>query len=181
MQLDRNQLAERIEQTATLAFEGSRLTELLRASFTSMTKEAMRVFGGVGKDLGYQVAAAGYQGAWLYDMVWYTTDAAGMLLQLPMVLESELNPGGSVSKSADVDGDFQKLVQARAGVRVWLVACPNQKLARTHIANCKRQACLFAAATSGDAYVFIVYDWTTASTTVERFQVDVPGDVHFSN
>jgi hypothetical protein len=45
--------------------------------------------------------------------------------------------------SAEVDGDFQKLVQARAEVRVWLAHCPNQALTREHIANRKRQAAHF--------------------------------------
>jgi hypothetical protein len=176
--LDRRQLAEAVEKTARLAFEGGRLTEFLRgASFKPVTKTVKEVFGDLGKTLGYQVAAAGYrcadEGEWLYDMVWFTTDA-GMFIQQAMVLESEWGPGGRVQHAAEVDDDFQKLVQARADVRVWISACPNPEMTQLHIANCKHQARLFAGSVPGDAYVFIVYDWTTATIEFEQFLVDIP-------
>jgi hypothetical protein len=175
MRLDRSQLADRIEQTARLSFEGRHVTKLLQGSFGSVTRGVKKVFGDLGKSLGYQVAAAGYSGAdegeWLYDMVWFASDA-GVIVQLAMILESELKPGGRVQASAEVDGDFQKLVQARADVRVWLALCPNRELTQQHIASCKRQARLFAGTAPGDTYIFIVYDWTTKDTLVKRFQVE---------
>ncbi len=182
MPLNRDQLAQCIEKNARSKLAGDRLADLLRSGFTSATKAVKAVFGDLGKELGYRVAAAGYRGAddgeWLYDMVWYEVDEKELLLQLRMVLESELKPGGSVSKSADVDGDFQKLVQARADVRVWLTACPNQELVAKHIANCKFQVQRFAESMPSDIYIFIVYDWTTGKTSVERFQPPVPDDPH---
>jgi hypothetical protein len=59
----------------------------------------------------------------------------GMMIELPTVLESELNPGPRHRDA--VDEDVQKLVQARAGVRVWISASPNN--ARQHIDNCNEQ------------------------------------------
>ncbi len=85
-------------------------------------------------------------------MSWYAVSGEGLFSQLAMVLESELKPGGSVVNAGKVDGDFEKLVQARAEVRVWLALVPNPVMAATHIINCKRQACAFAGAMSGDTY-----------------------------
>ena len=164
MSLDRNQLAERIEQAANAHFEGSRLTELLGTGFMPITKVIKSVFGDLGKSRCFRVAAAGYPGAdegeWLYDMLW-NESADGVMTRQAMVLESELKPGGSVLSSAEVEGDFQKLVQARSDVRVWLALLPTQDLAVRHIANCKRQAKLFEGAMPEDTYVFVVYVWQT--------------------
>ena len=106
----------------------------------------------------------------MYDMVWYTM-RDGFLVGQAMVLESELKPGGSVLTSAEVDGDFQKLVQARAEIRVWLALFPNELLASQHLANCKRQACSFENGMPEDTYIFIIYNWTTGTTLVEEFVV----------
>jgi len=40
--------------------------------------------------------------------------------------------GRSVAEAADVDGVFDKLVQARANVRVWVTTCPSQDLTRQY-------------------------------------------------
>ncbi|SER59242.1 hypothetical protein SAMN05216548_1281 [Faunimonas pinastri] len=49
---------------------------------------------------------------------------------------------------------------------------PNGELARIHLANCKSQAQGFLASEPGDLYLFILYDWTTGTTTFELFEVD---------
>lgn len=176
MALTRREIAERIEEIANLNFEGRRFGEALRAiSWTLSTRSVKQAFGNLGKQLGYQVAASGYSGAdegeWLYDMVWFTS-REGLLRQQAMVLESEFKPGGSVLQAAAVDGDFMKLVQARAEVRVWFALIPNPELAAQHIKNCKSQASAFEGAVHGDTYVLIVFDWTTSNTIVERFEID---------
>lgn len=175
MALTRLGIAERIEEVANLDFEGRRFEEALRAtSWTLATRNVKQTFGSLGKQLGYQVAASGYSGAdegeWLYDMVWFTC-SGGLLRQQAMVLESEFKPGRSVLQAAAVDGDFMKLVQARAEVRVWFTLIPNPKLTAQHIENCKSQASAFEGAMQGDTYIIIAFDWTTFNTTVERFEV----------
>jgi hypothetical protein len=166
------QLVERIEQAVRLAFAQRPLSTLLRDGFGATTKVVNEIFGELGKSLGYEVAYPG-DGGWLYDMAWSTV-SDGMFVGQPLVLESEWKPGGSVPKSVEVDGDFQKLVQARADVRVWITACPNQEITEKHISNCKRQVHVFGGTAPGDTYIFIVYDWTTKETRIERFQADLP-------
>ena len=185
MELGRYELAERIEKIARSAFEGGRLREPLRTlSWTATTKLIKKVFGDLGKQLGYHVAASGYPLAddreWLYDMCWYTVLGNGVFSQLAMVLESELKPGGSVANASEIDGDFQKLVQARAEVRVWVALVPNPEMTARHIENCKNQARAFAGAMPGDIYVFIIYDWTTNVTIVERLEIDISTPLQIS-
>lgn len=185
MEYARHDLAERIEEVAKSAFEGGRLKGLLcTLSWTATTKAIKEVFGNLGKQLGYHVAASGYpladDGEWLYDMCWYTVLRNGVFSKLAMVLESELNPGGSVINASEIDGDFHKLVQARADVRVWFALLPNPAMTTKHIENCKIQARAFGGAMPGDVYVFIAYDWTDSATIVERFEVDVPRQLKVS-
>lgn len=177
MQLEQSEFADRIEEAARSAFEGKRVTEIIkRSGFGDATEMVKRTFGDLGRTLGNKIAAAGYPDAdereWLYDMVWYTEDADGFLAEQPLVLESELKPGGSVHNAADVDGDFQKLVQARANVRVWVSTCPNEDMTQRHIANCKNQARRFKGKALGDTYIFVVGDWTTDHFVIERFETE---------
>jgi len=130
------------------------------------TLEIMRRFDELGKKLGFAVSAS-YAAAedpeWLYDMTWWRSSppqspAAGKepyMISIAMALETELGLGSN--KGDDIDPDFQKLVQARAGVRVWISTSPND--AEQHIENCKEQIRLFDGTQAGDRYVFAVYDW----------------------
>ena len=95
----------------------------------------------------------------------------GMMTRQIMVLESEWKHGVLVSQNAEVDGDFQKLVQARAEVRVWISSSHNPALAQQHLANCKKQVQLFSGSLPGDTYLFIINDWTTPTTRIERFEL----------
>jgi hypothetical protein len=174
MQVDRDQLSTQIEQAAREAFEGSRLSTLLKRGFTPATEGVKQVFGDLGHQLGYKVAAKDYlpkdEGEWLYDMVWFVYEYGFLARQL-MVLESEFKQGVPILQHADVDGDFMKLVQARADVRVWLSSSPNAILDEKHIANCKKQIEIFAGTQPGDTYVFVMHNWAHEQTKIERFVV----------
>ena len=132
------------------------------------TKSVKRIFGNLGNSLDFKVAAAGFpkadEGEWRYDMVWYVLDNDGFQVRLPMVLECEWNPDFTI------DTDFQKLVQARADVRVWISALGNSERVRQHIENCKKQIQQFLGSCTGDKYIFVICDWTTAETIIEHFE-----------
>jgi hypothetical protein len=83
-----------------------------------------------------------------------------------MVLESEWNRGLLVQKEAHVDGDFQKLVQARADVRVWISACHNTDIAEKHLVSCKEQIKRFSGTDPDDNYIFIIHDRSQSATKV---------------
>jgi hypothetical protein len=137
--------------------EAARTIELWKGS--AGTGAVMSIFEKLGRDLNYEVA---YR--WLYDMVWYTEEQGEkdkFLTGLPMVLESELN-----KRHPDLDGDFQKLIQARADVRVWISACSD---ARLHIDACKQQIKMFPGTLSGDQYVFAIYDQKSRKSLIEKY------------
>jgi hypothetical protein len=130
------------------------------------TARIMKIFGKLGKELGYEVNCkkshypAAYGHGRVYDMTWWLSVEPYILRRVPMALESEFN-----ASEDDLD-DFQKLVQARADVRVWISASSN---ARRHIDYCKRQIKLFAGSQQGDQYVFAVYDKTAKQPLIEKF------------
>ncbi|PYP69450.1 MAG: hypothetical protein DMD36_09955 [Gemmatimonadetes bacterium] len=129
---------------------------LSRPFFTGRVKE---VLGALGHELGFEVAChkSDYPRGgreWLYDMTWYVLDKTkgGMLMRQPMVLESEW-------EIKNRDDDFQKLVQARADVRVWLFTAANAQEIDNYIARCRDQAQSFAGRQPGDRYVFTGFDF----------------------
>lgn len=124
------------------------------------TKEIVNIFTELGSRLGYDSGPG-----WLYDVCWSTEDSVEngkMMSRIPMALESELDP------DHHLDGDFQKLVQARADVRVWIANCPD---ARLSIDACKEQIRLFAETRPGDQYVFAVYDRKSQRAIIEEYRV----------
>ncbi len=103
-------------------------------------------------------------------MTWYTLgDDARLFTRQPMVMECEWKMGVPIAQNADVDGDFQKLVQARADVRVWISTAANPTLADQHLENCKKQIRSFLATVPGDIYLFAILVWSDNSFRIERF------------
>ncbi len=164
---DPNNIADKIME----AVEALPFPAMLKSGQGNRT--AIDILGKLGRKLGYKILCRRSHFSdtddveWLYDMTWYTEDKEKFFTGMSMVLESELNR--RPKHRDEVDGDFHKLVQARADVRVWISTSPND--ARLHIDNCKRQIQLFSGTTSGDQYMFAVFDWTAEKPLIERFVV----------
>ncbi|HLA36229.1 MAG TPA: hypothetical protein VJ001_15305 [Rhodocyclaceae bacterium] len=139
-----------------------------RKEWTRSLKDAL---GCLGREQGFEICASGYPGAqegeWLYDMSWVVLDRDnyGSLKRLAVVVESEWAP------DPQLDGDFQKLVQARADIRVWIFISANGAEVRNYIARCKKQVELFQGSISGDRYIFVGFDWAEKGVQIERFQL----------
>jgi hypothetical protein len=135
------------------------------------TMAVKTVMGDVGKSLGYYVSSAGYpradQGEFLYDMIWYMLDPQGFILRQQMIMECEWG----IAPPTIVDDDFQKLVQARSDVRMWVSNSANVRDVHQHIANCEKQIRLFDGSRAGDQYVLLYLEWGTGThvlTTLEH-------------
>ena len=164
------ELQARIASALENAFARSDKTLLAscRPEWTNCWKRALE---DLGHELGFEVCASGCQraeeGEWLYDMSWYTLDRSkgGTLVAQPMVLESEWSPDPTV------DGDFQKLVQARADVRVWIFTAADFDAVESYIGRCRDQAKSFVGTQRGDRYVCAGYDWRDKRLTVRVFAI----------
>jgi hypothetical protein len=161
MPLTSAQLVEQVEAAARVIFAPR--------PFPLATREVKTFFGDLGRSLDFRICASGYKGAddgeWLYDLVWFESDEEGFMIRQALVLQTEGRP------DLVLDGDFQKLVQARADLRVWITSLPNAVLSRQHVETCKRQAQLFSGRSVGDIYLLIVYDWAAKLSLIERFAV----------
>jgi hypothetical protein len=124
------------------------------------TAAIIDIFTKLGLDLGYDDSGPG----WLYDVLWCEekpVKIGKLMTRIPMALESELcNP------DPHLDGDFLKLVQARADIRVWITSYPD---ARLQIDTCKEQIRQFFGTLPGDQYVFVVYDRNSRQPIIEKY------------
>lgn len=132
-------------------------------------KETIPGFAALGKQLGFMVSGEGCgDGEWLYDLSWSeTTERTGggyYIKAQRLVLESESTP------DRVLDGDFQKLVQARADVRVWMAKVHSKQSVEEHVAECKEQIRRFAGTQPDDAYVFMIYDTQGKAAFFECFR-----------
>lgn len=130
----------------------------------------------LGHELGFRVCAHRNQcpeadeGEWLYDMEWCETSNDGHLfVRQPMVMECEWRRGVPLARAADVDGDFQKLVQAKADVRVWIFTAPNVDLAQEHLANCRKQMTSFVGSVAEDRYVLAALIYSNCTREIHHF------------
>lgn len=139
----------------------------LRSSRRGWTSGIRKALSDLGRELGFQIAPSDDEGAFLYDMVWYSIDEPGFLLDLKMAMECE----NEIAPIGCVDFDFQKLVQSRADIRIWISTSANKNDTQIHIMNCKKQIDLFRAGQPGDRYIFLFFEWgPVPSHSLEVFE-----------
>jgi hypothetical protein len=150
-----SEVADAVEKEARIVFAGP----------MPSTEAVKRVFKDLGSRLGYCVTASGCaadDGEWLYDLA-SNVSSHGFYLSQPLVLECETHP------DPHLDGDFYKLVQARADVRVWICRLPRNQSVQEHLTIYKEQIAKSVGTQSGDTYIFFIYDYAARSAVIERF------------
>lgn len=179
---DTQELIQAVEAAAKTRYQGDGLLHLFRRTMQPMpevvsgqshpTMEIKRFFNGLAVDYKFDVTVTGiegvYGGEWLYDLAWHVQSEGFYRRQL-LVLESEMRLG-KIAQSDQVNGDFHKLVQARADIRVWAAALATSELLARHLENCKRQIDAFSQGDPGDYYLFILFDWSNGKTVVEGYR-----------
>ncbi|TDX65913.1 hypothetical protein EDE12_102402 [Methylosinus sp. sav-2] len=177
---DKRRLVEEVEKFANETFSRPYVDTFLRDLSKPMRTHAIKeLFIRLGRTNNFKSQAGGMStlgigGEWLYDLIWYEdeiVDGNYFMTNLPLALECEW--GVSVSSSGDVDGDFQKLVQARAEVRVWVTAIANEELAEKHIRNAQMQASRFKLSQVDDQYVLIIFVWSSREALIRKFAVGI--------
>lgn len=96
-------------------------------------------------------------GEWLYDICWYVEDEV-CLTHLPLVGECEWAPTGPC------DGDFQKLLQARADHRLWIFPAATAEDAEKMFEGYRENVRRFRASQPGDRYLFAALLWTPTAS-----------------
>ncbi|MBR0955686.1 hypothetical protein [Bradyrhizobium canariense] len=179
---DTQELIQAVEAATRSRYNGDLLLHLFRGTMQTMsavvrgqshpTMEIKRFFNGLAAGYKFDVTVTGiegvYGGEWLYDLGWHV-QSEGFYRRQVLVLESEMTLG-RIAQSDQVNGDFHKLVQARADIHVWAAALATSELLARHLENCKRQIDAFAQGTPGDYYLFILFDWSTGRTAVEGYR-----------
>lgn len=92
-------------------------------------------------------------GEWLYDFCWYVENDAG-LMRIPLVVECEWYPDGGD------DGDFQKLLQARAEHRAWIFEAKTPEDIDKIFNECRAAIGRFRDTSPGDRYLFAGLGWS---------------------
>ena len=129
------------------------------------TKEILTTLCNLGKDLEYEAWAAGTsrnpvpneyrkKGEFLYDASWRESDCSCRIISFPMVAESEWGP------LREIEYDFQKLLLARAKVRVMVydggVASEGNRKNKPILKRLHELVGAFNG-TEGDTYLLIPY------------------------
>lgn len=124
------------------------------------TDSIKRALSDIGRDLGFKTATAGWQrvgaddGEWLYDLVWYEDRDSWMLKRVPLVMESEWSP-----KSDDQKRDFQKLLVAKAAIKLWIFQADTDASIEQHLNWCREQIDSFDMKLPSERYLLAGYDY----------------------
>ncbi len=138
------------------------------AVYTRAVKESLTRLG---QELGYVVCASECKGAdngeWLFDLTWIEerkrptggTDFTDM----PLVVESEW----STNFEEEVLADFDKLMVARAWLRVMIVQGPDSQTKLRCFDGLRERIRAFAGSQPGDRYLFAYFNYDPAVFDVE--------------
>ena len=139
------------------------LTTPLVASRRQRTRDVKTALGAAGRVHGYWVctgglprdSAAADSGEWLYDLCWlsYQSDGDESLVDADLVVESEWTGGEYL------DEDFQKLLLARATVRLMIFDGGNPAGADQTASRLARQVAAFRCTRDDDTWLFAA--WVT--------------------
>ncbi|RTL54772.1 MAG: hypothetical protein EKK46_07630 [Rhodocyclaceae bacterium] len=91
---------------------------------------------------------------WLYDIVLWELDAKNKFARsMPLAVESEW------STDETRLGDFEKLIQSRAELRLWITHDKNKKSLKSHFNVCENIIHSFKASSPDDRYLFAGLSW----------------------
>ena len=137
------------------------LTTPMVASRRQWTRDVKTALGSAGRVHGYWVCAGGLprdstaadSGEWLYDLCWlsYQSDGDEFLLDADLVVESEWTGGEYL------DEDFQKLLLARATVRLMIFDGGNLAGADQTASRLARQVATFRCTRDDDTWLFAAW------------------------
>ncbi|MFL9836137.1 hypothetical protein ABS768_01425 [Flavobacterium sp. ST-75] len=82
------------------------------------TYRIKQLISGLGETYGYQVCTSGFDGysrEWLYDLVWFKSNAENSLQTVPLVMECEWN-----RNFKEIKYDFEKLLLSNSDYRLMI-------------------------------------------------------------
>lgn len=124
-----------------------------------------------GNKLGYRVAASDVDNAkdteWLFDVVWMTLawEPSRQLKRIHLVVESEFGNAG------DIVDDFEKLLVARADVRLMVFEKRNKSKVEEEFNRLQNEARQFCQSQPGDHYILAGRDEAESNFLWREFSV----------
>ena len=100
---------------------------------------------------------------WVFDLTWQKKDAEGFLAGLALAMESEW------THDRDGDADFEKLIQCRADLRLWIIHDKNEDSLRDHFDKCINMIRRFEGSQPGDRYLFAGHSNEDAKFFFQRY------------
>jgi len=117
-------------------------------AWTQLLKEKL---GSAARELGYTSCASGCERPeWLFDVTWLSKPGKHVV-DVPLVLESEWYRGG-------IEFDFDKLMLARAHLRVIVFESRHRDQSVEIIAKLQQRISQFGQSRAGDRYLFATWE-----------------------
>jgi hypothetical protein len=97
-----------------------------------------------------------FEGAWLYDLVWYISKSSrdNTIKNIPLIVEIEWD-----MKFNGIRYDFDKLIIGRAELRVLIYQAKNKETIDKFNNELIKRIKSFKYSMKGDRYLFIAFNW----------------------
>lgn len=122
------------------------------------TKAVFKSIADLGVALGYKICTSSsdgeHDGGWLYDLIWYQTDANGLLTSMPLALESEWH-----KKYERIKYDFEKLLVCRAKYKIMVFQATGETI-QDYITKMEAGIKAFEGSATGETYLLACFDET---------------------
>ena len=148
---------------------------------TEWTKAVKTKLCEIGREFGCKVCASGVEkaardyGEWLYDVTWldYEKSGQGELVDAPLVAECEWGNFDAIVE------DFEKLLLARADVRLMIFTGSNQAKSGKIAERLARKVSEFKGSRAEDAWLLAAWEGSTDDWWLRYFTIEMNAAIPF--
>ena len=148
---------------------------------TEGTKAVKTKLCEIGREFGCKVCASGVEkaardyGEWLYDVTWlnYEKSGQGELVDAPLVAECEWGNFDAIVE------DFEKLLLARADVRLMIFTGSNQAKSGKIAERLARKVSEFKGSRAEDAWLLAAWEGSTDDWWLRYFTIEMNAAIPF--
>lgn len=132
------------------------------------TQSIFKALSVLGEELDYSICSSSsdgeYNGGWLYDLIWYKSNADGQLITIPLMLESEWHRSFERIKY-----DFEKLLAGRAKYKVMIFQASGDKK-REYLDKLELGIKTFQGGSGNETYLLACFDETKWAFEIKSIQ-----------
>ena len=153
--------------------------------YTEWTKVVKTKLCEIGREFGFKVGAGGVDnpgyGEWLYDVTWleYERECDGLKWPAPVLIEAPLVAECEWGNEGAIKDDFEKLLLARAGIRLMIFDARDQSHSEEIARGLARMVREFNSSRAEDAWLLASWEGSNDDWSLRYFTIEMNAAIPF--